>query len=456
MQVNELKEKIERGEIDTVLLCMVDMQGRLIGKRIQAQFFAESGFSGTHACNYLLALDMDMEPVPGYEVANWQDGYGDFELKPDMQTLRILPWLERTAMIICDIVDHHGHDVEHSPRAMLKRQLQRIAEKESVSMIAQGASELEFYLFDETYETAHQKNFCDLKTIGNYIEDYHIFQTSKEESVMQDLRNGLQGAGIPVENSKGEWGPGQEEINIRYAPLLDMADRHTILKNAAKEIAHGKNKAITFMAKWNYDLAGSSCHIHLSLWSQDGKKPLFFDPNAKDHHGMSEMMRQFLAGLLKHTGEIMYFLAPYVNSYKRFQASTFAPTKVAWSRDNRTTGYRICAEMTSALRIECRIGGADLNPYLAYTALLAAGLAGIDKKMELEPEFRGDAYFADNLRKLPATLREATELMKNSALLKEALGELPVRHYTRTAEWEQFESDRRVTDWELRRGFERG
>jgi glutamine synthetase len=270
---------------------------------------------------------------------------------------------------------------------------------------------------------------------------------------MRTIRNGLQGAGIPVENSKGEWGPGQEEINIRYADPLTMADWHVILKNGCKEIAHSLGQAVTFMAKWRYDLAGSSSHIHASIWNASGKKSLFFDPQGE--HGMSDLMRQFVAGQLAYAREITWFLAPYVNSYKRFQAGTFAPTKAIWSFDNRTAGFRLCGADTKAIRIECRIGGADLNPYLAFAALIAAGLAGIEQKLELERPYAGDAYQGKSLREVPKTLREATDLMRDSTMLRDAFGDEVIDHYVHTAEWEQFEYDRRVTDWELKRGFER-
>jgi glutamine synthetase len=292
-----------------------------------------------------------------------------------------------------------------------------------------------------------------LKTAGSYIEDYHIFQTTKEEGFMRAIRNGLQGAGIPVENSKGEWGPGQEEINVRYADALTMADRHVILKNACKEIAYGQGKAITFMAKWRYDLAGSSSHIHSSLWDAAGKAPLFLDP--KGEHGMSPLMRHYVAGQLAYAREITWFLAPYINSYKRFQAGTFAPTKAIWSLDNRTAGFRLCGAGTKGIRIECRIGGADLNPYLAFAALIAAGLAGIEEKLELEAGYSGDAYIGKKLREVPKTLREASDLMRKSKMLRTAFGNDVVDHYVHTAEWEQSEYDRRITDWELKRGFER-
>jgi glutamine synthetase len=448
----ELKREIAAGTIDTVVAAMVDLQGRLVGKRFHAEFFADSGHEETHGCNYLLGVDIEMEPVPGYKAASWKLGYGDFTLKPDMATLRRVPWLAGTALVICDVVDHDTHeDVPHSPRAMLKKQLGRL---EAMKLKAYAASELEFFLFDDSYESAHQKGYRNLKTAGHYIQDYHILQTTKDELVMRALRNGLQGAGIPVENSKGEWGPGQEEINVRYAEALEMADRHAIIKNGAKEIAYGLGKAITFMAKWDYGMAGSSCHVHQSLWSKDGNSPLFFDK--ADDHGMSATMKQYLAGQLEHAREITYFLAPYINSYKRFMAGTFAPTRAVWSFDNRTTGYRVCGAGTKAIRLECRIGGADLNPYLAFAALIAAGLDGMEKKMKLEPAFSGDAYdTSKKLREVPKTLREAAALLDGSKFLRAAMGDDVIDHYVHTAEWEQFEFDRRITDLELKRGFER-
>jgi glutamine synthetase len=447
----ELHTAVGKGEIDTVIIAFPDMQGRLVGKRMQAQYFLDGAHEETHGCDYLLANDIDMEPVPGYAAANWEKGYGDFVMKPDMATLRLLPWLPGSALVLADILDHHHHEpVEHSPRNMLKTQIERLAAKK---MSAFFASELEFYLFDETYESAADKKYDGLKTAGRYIEDYHILQTTKEEGVMRAIRNGLEGAGIPVENSKGEWGPGQEEINVRYADALTMADRHTILKNACKEIALLQGKAITFMAKWRFDLAGSSSHIHSSLWDAAGKKPLFHDPKAE--YGMSDLMRWYVAGQLAHAREITWFLAPYINSYKRFQVGTFAPTKAIWSMDNRTAGFRLCGADSKAIRIECRVGGADLNPYLAFAALLAAGLAGIEQKMELEPAYVGDAYHGKRLREVPKTLREATEAMAKSKMLRAAFGDAVIDHYVHTAEWEQFEYDRRITDWELKRGFER-
>ncbi|MEX0860577.1 MAG: glutamine synthetase family protein, partial [Cucumibacter sp.] len=394
--------------------------------------------------------DIDMEPVPGYRAANWEKGYGDFVLKPDLSTLRRAAWLEGTALVLADVLDHHHrHPIPHSPRGILRTQLKRL---EAMGLTANFASELEFYLFDDSYRAAFDKRYSGLTTAGYYIQDYHIFQTTKEEAVMRAVRRHLDASGIPVENSKGEWGPGQEEINIRYAEALEMADRHTILKTAIKEIASAQGKAVTFMAKWNYGLAGNSSHIHMSLANASGRN-VFYDPKAE--HAMSQTMRHFMAGLLAHAQEITWFLAPYVNSYKRFQVGTFAPTKAIWSHDNRTAGFRLVGGSTKSVRVECRIGGADLNPYLAFAALLAAGLDGIEEKRELEAAFSGDAYQGKRLREVPKTLRDAIAAMRKSKMLHEAFGEAVMEHYLHTAEWEQFEYDRRVTDWELMRGFER-
>ncbi|MEQ8912993.1 MAG: glutamine synthetase family protein [Pseudomonadales bacterium] len=452
MDLEALRAAVRDGSVDTVIVCFVDMFGRLIGKRFHAEHFVTTAWEESHACNYLLANDIDMEPVPGYQAANWADGYGDFTMRPDLSTLRRIPWLVRTALVLADVQDHHGHDLPHSPRAMLKAQRARLT---TLGMRGNLSSELEFYLFEETYDSARQKHYAGLKTASPYIGDYYVLATTKEEGVMQAIRNGLHGAGIPVENSKGEWAPGQEELNVRYAETLTMADRHVIMKNGIKEIAFLRGHAVTFMAKWHYDQAGSSCHIHLSLADADSGRPLFRD--ADDPRGMSPLLRAFLAGQLKYAPEVTWFLAPFVNSYKRFQqAGTFAPTRVVWSDDNRTAGFRLCGAGTDAIRIECRIGGADLNPHLAFAALIAAGLAGVEEDLTLEPAFQGDAYADARLPEVPKTLREATALMDGSAMLRRAFGDAVVDHYVHTARWEQQEYDRRITDWELVRGFERG
>ena len=448
---DELKKDVAERRIDTVLACVVDMQGRLMGKRFQAEFFVESAYEETHCCNYLLATDMEMETVPGYKSAGWDKGYGDYTLKPDLSTLRRVPWLEGTALVLCDAYDHHTHaEVAHSPRAILKKQVARL---EAMGLKAFMATELEFFLFDQSFENARSGGYRDLKPASPYSEDYHIFQTTKEEEVMRAIRNNLQAAGIPIENSKGEACAGQVELNVRYADALVMADRHAIIKNACKEIAWSKGKAVTFLAKWNYDAAGSSSHIHQSLWSLDGKTPMFLDKNGE--YGMSDMMRHYVAGLLAHASETTYFLAPYINSYKRYMAGTFAPTKAVWSMDNRTAGYRLCGADSKGIRIECRIGGSDINPHLAMAALIAAGLDGIENKLELEAQFEGDAYGGKNIREIPKTLRDATEHLNGSKMLRGAFGEDVVDHYVRAAKWEQEEYDRRITDWEVARGFER-
>ncbi|WP_421360795.1 glutamine synthetase family protein [Agrobacterium rosae] len=446
-----LKKDVAEGRIDTVLACLVDMQGRLMGKRFQAEFFVESAYEETHSCNYLLATDMEMETVPGYKSTSWEKGYGDYTLKPDLSTLHRVPWLEGTALVLCDAYDHHTHaEVAHSPRALLKKQVARL---EAMGLKAFMASELEFFLFDQSFETARASGYRDLNLVSPYNEDYHIFQTTKEEEVMRAIRNNLQAAGIPIENTKGEASAGQVELNVRYADALTMADRHAIIKNACKEIAWSKGKAVTFLAKWNYDAAGSSSHIHQSLWSLDGKTPMFLDKNGE--HGMSDMMRHYVAGLLAHASEVTYFLAPYINSYKRFMAGTFAPTKAIWSTDNRTAGYRLCGADTKGIRIECRVGGSDINPHLAMAALLAAGIDGIENKLELEPQFEGDAYGGKDIREVPKTLRDATDHLNGSKMLRGAFGDDVIDHYVRAAKWEQEEYDRRVTDWEVARGFER-
>lgn len=451
LTLKELAVAARAGEIDTVIMAQVDMQGRLMGKRFHVSHFLDSAHAETHSCNYLLTVDMEMEPVEGYKSASWAQGYGDYTMKPDMATLRRIPWQESAALVLCDTQDHHGGDISMAPRSVLKRQMQRLKD---AGMSAMMGSELEFYLFEESYAEAHDRRYRDLTPVSPYNEDYHIFQTAKEEAVMRAIRNGLFGAGIPIECTKGEAWAGQEEINIRYADALTAADNHTIAKAASKEIAYAQGYAATFMAKYDYVAAGSSSHVHQSLWDAAGRKPLFLAEKAE--HGMSETMRHYMAGLLTHAAEITVFMAPNINSYKRFQAGTFAPTKAVWSRDNRTAGFRMVGEGTKGVRIENRIGGSDLNPYLAFAAQIAAGLAGIEEKLELEPEFRGDAYAAKRVRGIPTTLREATALLKKSKMLRAAMGDDVVDHYVHAAEWEQTEYDRRVTDWEIVRGFERG
>ena len=444
-----LKQAVESGEIDTVLVCIVDMQGRLMGKRFHAVNFVETSFEETHCCNYLLATDLEMSTPPGYKSSSWEGGYGDYIMAPDLSTLRRVPWLEGTAMVLCDVLDHHTHKpVPHSPRAILKQQIARLKE---LGFDAMMATELEFFLFEKSFDEIRKEGFRYLAPISGYNEDYHILQTTKEESVMRPIRNQLFKAGIPVENTKGEAETGQEELNIRYAAALDCADHHTIAKNAIKEIAWQNGRSASFLPKWHHDKIGSSSHVHQSLW-QDGK-PVFYDAGAA--MGMSETMKHYMAGLIAFAPDYTAFLAPYINSYKRFAKGTFAPTKTVWSVDNRTAGFRLCGEGTKGVRVECRIGGSDLNPYLAQAAMLAAGIKGIKDKMTLAPPTSGDIYDDTDAAEIPRTLRAATESLRNSAFLREAFGDDVIDHYTRAAEWEQEEFDRVVTDWEIARGFER-
>ena len=449
LSFDALKDAVATGEIDTVLVCFPDMQGRLMGKRFHAQHFLDNAHDETHCCNYLLATDLEMYTVPGYAATSWAAGYGDYVMKPDMSTLRRIPWLDGTALVLCDVLDHHTHEeIAHSPRAILKRQVARM---EAMGYRPMMATELEFYLFEKSFDELRKAGYRGMAPISGYNEDYHIFQTSKEEDVMRAIRNGLFGAGVPVENSKGEADAGQEEINVRYGHALDTADDHTIVKNGCKEIAWAKGRGLTFLAKWHHDFGGSSSHVHLSLWTRDGA-PAFLDADAS--HSMSQVMRQFTAGMLKYSDDITCFLAPYVNSYKRFQRGTFAPTRTVWSVDNRTAGYRLCGEGTKAVRMECRIGGSDLNPYLAMAALIAAGIRGLEDKLELEAPMSGDAYAGD-AGHIPGSLRDAADALEGSKMLRAAFGDAVVDHYVHAARWELEEHARVVTDWEVARGFER-
>ncbi|KEJ88512.1 glutamine synthetase family protein [Sulfitobacter donghicola] len=449
LSFDDLKAKVSAGEIDTVLACIVDMQGRLMGKRLVAQFFVDSGWEETHCCNYLLATDLEMATPEGYASTSWESGYGDYIMKPDLGTIRLAPWQDGCALVLCDVLDHHTHkEVPFSPRAMLKAQIARL-EEQGLSPVT--ATELEFFLFKGTHDEIFANGFRDLTPISNYNEDYHIFQTSKEEYVMRPVRNALYAMGLPIEGSKGEAEVGQEEINIKYADALLTADHHTLAKHAVKEIAHQHGVAATFLPKWHQDRVGSASHVHQSLW-KDGQN-LFHDPSREI--GKSELMDHYIAGLMKYAHDYTYFLAPYVNSYKRFAKGTFAPTQVVWSVDNRTAAYRLCGADSKSIRIEIRTPGADMNPYLAQAAILAAGLKGIEEKLPLSEPFKGDAYANDEERHIPRNLRDAREALLASDMLKDAFGAEVITHYARAAEVEIEEHERVVTDWEIRRGFER-
>ncbi|AEI93309.1 glutamine synthetase family protein [Roseobacter litoralis] len=449
LSFDDLKSRVTDGSIDTVLACFPDMQGRLMGKRFHAVNFVETSFKETHCCNYLLATDLEMATPEGYAASSWQGGYGDYVMQPDLDTIRPVPWLEGTAMVLCDILDHHTHaEVPHSPRAMLKKQIARL---KALGFDAMMATELEFFLFEKSFDDIRKSGFRDMAPISGYNEDYHIFQTTKEEGVMRPIRNHLYAAGLPIENSKGEAEAGQEELNIRYSEALLCADHHTIAKNAIKEIAWAQGHAATFLPKWHHDRVGSSSHVHQSLWQDD--TPVFVDD--ADPLGMSGLMKNYMAGLIAYAPDYTFFLAPYINSYKRFAKGTFAPTKTVWSVDNRTAGFRLCGEGTKGVRVECRIGGSDLNPYLAQAAMLAAGIKGIEDRMPLPAPTTGDVYEDAKAADIPQTLRAATQTLRDSAMLRAAMGDDVVDHYTRCAAWEQEEFDRIVTDWEVARGFER-
>jgi len=439
INLDELKRLIAGGEIETVIAVFPDMYGRLVGKRFVAQYFLDDvAGHGMHACDYLLACDMEMDPVPGYAFTSWAKGYGDFNPIPDYDTLRVASWQEKSALVICDI------DVPLAPRTMLRHQVARAAK---LGFTPMAASELELYLFKDSYDSAAEKGYIRLEPIGRVIEDYHVLQGTKEEFLIGAIRSHLERSGVPVESSKGEWGPGQQEIGLRYADAVEMADRHAIYKHAAKEIAWKAGHAITFMAKWDERYAGSSCHIHMSLWDADVKKSFF--------EGESDTFRHFLGGWMAHIRELFAFYAPYPASYKRYVAGSFAPTGIAWSHDNRTAGFRIVGSGPS-LRIECRAPGADANPYLAFAATLAAGLDGIEKKIEPPPAFEGDVYAARDLPQVPHTLRDSIEALEASAFAREAFGDAVVDHYLHFFKTEQRKFDAVVTDWERRRYFEMG
>jgi glutamine synthetase len=448
---SELVRAVENGEIDTVLAVFPDMYGRLLGKRITGHFFMDHvSQHGYHACDYLLASDMEMDPVPGYKFTSWERGYGDFHLVPDFSTLRSAAWLPSTALVLCDAAAEPGPDpVEVAPRRILQRQVARATQ---AGLAVMAGTEIELYAFDDSYDVARRKRYHDLQTMGSYIEDYHIFQGTKEDRLIGGIRRGLDASGVPVEFSKGEWGPGQQEINLEYSDVLEQADRNVIYKHAAKEIAYAQDKAVTFMAKWDENLAGSSMHVHISLWS--GEHNAFAgDESIGPVHG-SDTFRWFLGGWIAHAQELTPFYAPYVSSYKRFQPGSFAPTGVAWSYDNRTAGFRVVGHDQS-LRIECRIPGADANPYLVYAAAIASGLDGIANKVEPPPNFEGDIYQSSDLPQIPATLYQSTQAFERSEFAREAFGDDVHGHYLHFLRTEQRKFDEVVTCWERERFFER-
>jgi glutamine synthetase len=446
LSASELEERARSGDIDTILVVFPDLQGRLVGKRVTGHFWCEQMKAGTdeiHACNYLLAVDSEMTVLSGYEFANWDKGYGDFA------TIREIPWLERTALVMCDLFDEEtGEPIEVSPRRILQRQVERAR---ALGYSVMMASELEFFLFKESLDEAAAKGYSDLTPHSHVIEDYHILQTTRDEYLIRDIRNGMDGAGVPVEFSKGEAGKGQHEINLVYADAVTMADRHAIYKNGAKEIASQHGRAITFMAKYSMEEVGSSCHVHSSVWDADAERSLMWS-DTEEHH-FSPVFQGWLAGSIAAGRELAWMHAPTVNSFKRYQPESWAPTALAWGHDNRTCGYRVVGHGPS-YRLESRIPGADANVYLAFAATIAAGLHGITHKLAPPPRFDGNAYVAPDVARVPWNLVEAINEFRASSIALEAFGPEVHAHLLNTAEQEWVMFNRAVTDWERRRNFD--
>ncbi len=441
MNLDELRAQVSAGEVDTVLLAIADMEGRLQGKRLTATHFLDQILeTGSEGCSYLLTVDADMNTVGGYEMTSWDKGYGDFEMRPDLETLRPIPWHEKTVLLMADASWHDGEPVVASPRQILKRQLERLEER---GLVANAATELEFIVFRNTYEDAWRRGFRDLEPANLYNIDYSLLGSARVEPLIRRIRNEMAAAEMVVENSKGECNLGQHEINFRYEEALKTADQHAIFKTGAKEIASQEECSITFMAKWD-QREGSSCHVHLSLADQEGRNAFAAD---------QAMFECFIAGQLEFMRELTLFYAPNINSYKRFAEGTFAPTGVNWGKDNRTCSFRVVGH-GEGLRVENRLPGADVNPYLAISGMIAAGLHGIDNGTELPPAIDGNAYTSGSER-VPTNMYIARDLFAESQLANESFGEEVVRHYLRRAEYELETFEAAVTDWERYRGFER-
>lgn len=445
LTAEQLSTLVDEGHVDTVLLAMTDLQGRLQGKRLAARYFVDEGFTSVAATNYLLATDVEMNTVDGFELTSWETGYGDFILRPDLETLRLVPWQEGTALVLCDVVFEDGAPVRPSPRQVLGEQLERLAER---GYQAYAGTELEFLVFRDSYESAHDKGYDNLEPANQYNVDYSLLGTARVEPLLRRIRNEMAAAGLYPESAKGECNLGQHEINFRYSEAGNACDEHEIFKNGAKEIAAQEGMSLTFMAKYD-QREGNSCHIHLSLRSADGTPVLA----GTGEHGFSPLMEHFLAGQLACLPESTLLFAPNINSYKRYVPGSFAPTTVAWGRDNRTCALRVVGHGPS-LRVENRVPGGDVNPYLAVSAMIAAGIHGIDNELPLEPPVDGNAYVADKPA-VPGTLSEATATFAESKMAREALGDEVVEHYLNAARVELAAHQAAVTDWERVRGFER-
>ena len=448
MTIEELRAEIASGAIDTVVIAMTDMQGRLVGKRVHGTFFLEEVLKhGTEGCNYLLAADIDMNTVAGYEMSSWERGYADFAMIPDISTLRRIPWQPGAAMLLADVQWLDGTDVVASPRQILRKQVKALAD---AGMVAMVGTELEFVVFHDTYEEAWNKAYRDLTPVNQYNVDYSIMGGSRIEPLLRTIRLGMSGAGMTVESVKGECNFGQHEIAFKYSDALSNCDNHVIYKNGAKEIAAQEGYALTFMAKPNQK-EGNSSHIHCSFRGLDGSMVMADD--ADKEHGLSDVGRSFIAGQIAHLKEISLLFAPNINSYKRYVPGSFAPTAIAWGRDNRTCALRLVGHGQS-LRLENRVPGGDVNPYLAVAGIIAAGLDGINRKLKLEDAFVGNAYASDSDR-VPSTMLEAQKLWSESAWVKSVFGADVQAHYTNMAQVELDAYGKAVTDWELFRNFER-
>jgi glutamine synthetase len=448
----ELTQWVRDGEIDTLVVALTDMQGRLMGKRVQGQAYLNGAIDhGAHFCTYLLGTDIEMNTPEGYQLMNWETGYGDWIADPVWSTLRVIPWLDKTALVLSDTVDHHGDEIPVSPRTMLKKVVAKAA---GMGFRPMAGSELEYYLLTDTYEAAHRKGYVGLERFGYYNEDYALLQATKAEPIHGRLRNQMTAAGIPVEFSKGEAAPGQHEVNIHYADVLDMADWTVLFKHGAKEIAWLNGYGLSFMAKPDHTWTGSSGHLHISLWDPDGKTALMHDPAGRPY-GMSATMRHFLGGMMRYARELAVFHASNINSYKRYAVASWAPVNVVWGRDNRTTGFRIVGD-GSGLHIENRFPGGDMNAYLAYAAVLGAGLLGIEREIEPPEEYVGNGYVATGCDRMPRALYEAIRLLEDSEAAVDIFGSEVVAHYLNAARVEQETYDAVVHPWDRERYLERG